>query len=264
MRRLRVGLDSDTGSTPTDEHLAMTALLTRTLLEVARRHQDDLPGLTESCQDDVLVICGGTTRRASGWFQAGAWRYDNRPVHEVFLNADRQTSHSAASPAEDVLTTLLHEACHTWANAEDIKDTSRDGRYHNHHFAEIALQIGLEVERDPTIGHRTPGLSKQGRFEYADLLTGLADGLTVIRESRPAKVSSGSGDGDTPIGSHVAATVPTNSSKYVFASCQCQAGRRRSVTIRVAAGLWRPGVIRCSACEAAFEESDDSRSPRAD
>jgi hypothetical protein len=113
------------GSTPTDQHLAMTALLTRTLLVVARRCQDDLPGLTESCQDDVLVLCGGTRRRVHGWFQAGAWRVGERQVHEMFLNADRHGAHPAVSPAEDILTTLLHEACHAWARTPTRSVTPR-------------------------------------------------------------------------------------------------------------------------------------------
>lgn len=244
-----------TGSTPTDEHLAMTGLLTKVLLEVARRRQEDLPGLTESCQDNLLVLCGGTTRRVHGWFQAGAWRYGDQPVHEVFFNADWRDADPHISEAEQVLVTIAHEAAHAYAQVHGIKDTSRDGRYHNRRFAEIVLAIGLQVEPDPVIGHRTPELSARGRIDYADLLAMLHDGLTLAREPRRTKVNLDR-DGETGNVQLGDSPEPNPSpSKYVFASCRCQAGRGRSVTIRVATGSWRLGVIQCRACGAAFEES---------
>ena len=240
---------------PTDAHQATIALLHGVLLEVAHRRQDELPVLVETLQDDVVVTSGGTTRRALGSFTEGAWRYGNRHVHELFLNADRRNSHPGISAAEDVLTTLLHEGCHVWAQAQGIKDTSRDGRYHNRRFAEIALSIGLAIARDAVIGHRTPSLSPWGRADYADLLLELERGLILAREPQPTERQGGdtkSGDQQTAVSSPAG---PPGSSKYVFASCRCQYGRGRAVTIRVAAGSWRPDVIWCSVCEAPFTES---------
>jgi len=60
--------------TPTDAHQAMLALLHRILVEAARRRQDELPGLVETLQDDVLLNAGETRRHALGWFAEGAWR----------------------------------------------------------------------------------------------------------------------------------------------------------------------------------------------
>jgi hypothetical protein len=145
---------------PAEAHRAMLALLHDTVVAAARKREDDLPGLVESLQDEVVLTTGGTSRPAYGWFAEGAWRYGDRQVHELFLNADRRVPHSAVSSAEDVLITLLHEACHVWAKANDVRDTSRDGRYHNRRFAEIAIAIGLRVDKDPVIGHRTPELTE--------------------------------------------------------------------------------------------------------
>ena len=47
------------------------------------------------------------------------------------------------SPRE-VLGTLLHEAAHALAHARGIKDTSRQGRYHNKHFKTLAEELGLD------------------------------------------------------------------------------------------------------------------------
>ena len=82
---------------PTDAHQATIALLHGVLLEVAHRRQDELPVLVETLQDEVVVTTGGTTRRALGSFTEGAWRYGNRHVHELFLNADRRNSHPGIS-----------------------------------------------------------------------------------------------------------------------------------------------------------------------
>jgi hypothetical protein len=239
---------------PTGAHQALLALLSRVLLEVARRRQDELPGLVETLQDDVVVTTGGTRRRVLGTFTEEIWRYDNRQVHEVFLNADRRDRYPGVSAAEDVLTTLLHEGCHVWAKANGVRDTSRDGRWHNRRFAEVALQIGLDVERDPVIGHQTPGLSVRGRTEYFDLLAELEQGLLLSRE--PQRQEPESDDEElTGQESPAAMTTSQQAAKYIFASCACRDGRGRKVTIRVAKGSWRPGVIRCEICQSPFQES---------
>jgi hypothetical protein len=237
-------------TSPTDAHQATVALCHRVLLECARRRQDQLPGLVETLQDQVVLTTGGTARRAYGWFIEDIWRFGDRRVHELFLNAHRHASDGRAeSPAEEVLTTLLHEACHAWAQANSLKDTSRGGQYHNRRFAEIALAIGLAVEPDPRIGHRTPGLAPWAQAEYADLLRELGHGLVLSWEpERRKRPTSGPQPDDG-----------SNPARYVFASCRCRNARGRTVTIRVASGSWRPDVIRCSICEAAFVESPTTR-----
>jgi hypothetical protein len=250
--------DSVFTDSPTEAHRAMLALLHDTVVEAARRRQDELPGLVETLQDDVVLAMGGTSRPAYGWFAEGAWRFGDRQVHEVFLNADRRPGHPAATPAEDVLVTLLHEACHVWAQLTGVKDTSRDGRYHNRRFAEIALTIGLAVEKHPVIGHQTPGLSSWARTDYSDLLGELECGLVLAREPELPELVGAEPDTDDETGDDdVSGTSGTTAppTKYVFASCQCRDARRHLVTIRVAKGSWRPGVIRCGECQAPFTES---------
>jgi hypothetical protein len=103
------------------------------------------------------------------------------------------------------------------------------------------------------IGFRTPRLSGWGQDSYADLLLSLADGLTLTRASsfprRPASKQSSPGSGNPNL-----TTPGATSSKYVFATCRCQAGQARKITIRVAIDLWRPEVIQCNVCGTAFTE----------
>jgi len=53
---------------------------------------------------------------------------------------------ACAGVPRDVLGTLLHEAAHGMAATRQIKDTSRQGRYHNRRFAELAAELGITVE----------------------------------------------------------------------------------------------------------------------
>lgn len=247
-----------TGS-PTDAHRGMLALLHSTVVEAVRRREEALPGLVESLQDDVVLTTGGTSRPAYGWFAEGAWRYGDRQVHELFLNADRRAVPQSRAGAEDLLVTLLHEASHVWAQLSSIKDTSRDGRYHNRRFAEIALAVGLMVEKHPVIGHQTPALSPWARTDYADLLSELERGLVLAREPKSIAPVGGPSDPDDGADGGIdvsgSAGLPGSPVKYIFASCRCLDARRHPVTVRVAKGSWRPGAICCSVCLAPFMES---------
>ena len=253
------------GISPSEALQATLALFYRVLVEAASRRRDMLPGLVETLQDDVVVTAGGTTRPAYGWFAERVWRYGDRQVHELFLNADLRRPRRLALSAEDVLVTLLHEGCHVWAQANDVRDASRDGRYHNRRFAEIALAIGLAVERDPVYGHRTPSLLPWARADYAELLGELEGGLVLSRQQKLVQtVGTGAdlGGPEPTAGSSVGPSARPG--KYVFASCRCRDTRGRAVTIRVAMGSWRPGVIGCSLCAAPFTESltEDRQSHR--
>jgi hypothetical protein len=251
-------MDMAVGSIPTETYLRQIAVLSNVLLEAARRCADVLPGLYEVLQDNVVVTSGGTAKWALGWFQQAAWRHGERRLDEVFVNADRSRAHPGMMSAEDVLVTLLHEGCHVYAQANGIRDTSRDGRYHNRRFGELAVAIGLTVVPDPVIGHETPGLAASAYVKYADLLAELEDGLVLTRERVTVPKSSGGAvDGDIAI-STSSLTGVANSSKYVFACCRCAGARGNRITIRIARGSWRPQTIRCSACDAWFVESPSS------
>lgn len=169
---------------PTDAHQAMLALLHPVIVAVATRRQDELPGLVNLLKDDIVLTMGGAWRPAYHRLAERVWRCDDRRAHELFLNADRQELPPGVSEAESMLVTLLHGACHVWAQLRRIRDTSRHGRYHYHNeqFITIALTIGLAVEKDVTTGDRTLTLSSWARIDYVDLLTELEQGLVLIRE----------------------------------------------------------------------------------
>jgi hypothetical protein len=209
----------------------------------------------------VLLTAGGTSRKALGWFAEGVWcerstaesttDFDRR-LHEIFINADRRHAHPRVTAAEDVFTTLLHEACHAWARANDIQDISRQGRYHNKRFAEIARKIGLVAEPDSRIGHTTPCPSMWACAEYADLLAELEAGLVLAREPEWAKRQAGTDKANQPQSENDSDSVAT-SSQYISASCRCQVAGR-PVTVRIAKGYW-PRTISCHDCQNPFTQS---------
>lgn len=56
-------------------------------------------------------------------------------------------------PIENVVATLIHEACHLYAMQNNIKDTSNQGVYHNKQFKKIAEETGrLHVEKHEKYG----------------------------------------------------------------------------------------------------------------
>ena len=67
--------------------------------------------------------------------------------HEINLGAG-----TLARPIEEVCATLLHEMIHFYCYVHHIKDTSRNGTYHNQRFKNIAKTHGLLAEHHPKYG----------------------------------------------------------------------------------------------------------------
>lgn len=91
-----------------------------------------------------------------GYYAPSRWKDSDTPVHEVAV-----TSTSIRLGARNVLTTVLHEAVHALAKARGVKDTSRQGRWHNQKFVELAGEYGLvypyHYPDDDTVSPRKRG-----------------------------------------------------------------------------------------------------------
>lgn len=75
------------------------------------------------------------------------WHNDEQATHELNVSADYLTR-----PVEDIVSTLIHEACHLYAMQKGIKDTSNHGIYHNKRFKALAEERGLIIARHPKYG----------------------------------------------------------------------------------------------------------------
>jgi hypothetical protein len=127
--------------------------------------------------------------------------------------------------AVDVLGTLLHEAAHGLADARSVKDTSRQGRYHNLKYAHLATELGLDVTCDPTTGWSQTTIPDQLAAVYADVLADLAAALVLWRYAEQQR--------------------PTSTSSRNLLACACPCGRK----LRVARQTLEQAPIVCGACE---------------
>ena len=79
-----------------------------------------------------------------GHHAPGRWHIGTGQRAEIMISGEglRRTP-------RDVLGTLLHEAAHALAAARGIKDTSRQGRYHNTNYKLLAEELGIDRHLRP-------------------------------------------------------------------------------------------------------------------
>lgn len=143
-------------------------------LSAIKRHNPNVPS--------ALAVIIAEKKGAHGTFTPDSWQdnageHSGSARHEIKLNPV-----SFSLGAEQVLTTLIHECGHALAHATGIKDTSRQGRFHNTKFREIATKMGLVTEEDSSIGTRTPDMMDSTKALYAKEIAIIADALTTFRK----------------------------------------------------------------------------------
>ena len=199
---------------------ALLAALEQAWAAIAARHRD-LPAAH-------IVVAQGSGPHGGlvlghlapdRWQPSGQGEPDTL-VHELLVGGE-----GLARGATDVFTTVLHEAAHAVAIARQIADTSRDGRYHNDRYRQLAEELGLIVQRSRHLGWNTTTLAPATRQRYAPQIAAIDAAITRHRLPEPSLRA----------GRNLAA-----------AACRCP---RR---IRVAAGTLLAGAITCELCGEAF------------
>lgn len=127
-----------------------------------------LQKVTPDLPDVVLIVGSGAASGEWGHTWADRWVEGHPPTEddgaslavnpdtrktEVFMSGER-----LACGARLTLQTLAHEAAHVLARVRGIKDTSRQGRYHNREFVKLAGLYGLAYP-EGTPGHQVIGFS---------------------------------------------------------------------------------------------------------
>jgi SprT-like family len=130
-------------------------VLEATWMEIRRRNPD-IPAV-------VIIIASGTHRKHPrfGYHAPGRWNVAGEQRTEIMISGEGLRR----SPA-DVLATLLHEAAHALAHARGIKDTSRQGRYHNKHFKTCAEELGLATDHDDRNGWAASTITPAAQAAY--------------------------------------------------------------------------------------------------
>jgi DnaJ domain len=188
-------------------------------LEIRRWHPEIPPA--------VIIIASGTDGKNPRWghHAPGRWNVAGQQYAEVMISGEGLRR----SPNE-VLGTLLHEAAHALAHERGIKDTSRQGRYHNKHFKTCAEQLGLAVIHDDRNGWAVTTITDVTKITYARQLRDLTDAMTLWRH------------GETTTG-----PATRRNTNLIAAACPC--GR----SIRVAASTLAEAPITCQACDQDFQ-----------
>ncbi|MEC3952901.1 hypothetical protein VMT65_07655 [Nocardia sp. CDC153] len=181
--------------------------------------------------DVVLTVGAGSTGGSDltlGHFAPNRWVRGEYELHELFVGGE-----GLRRGAIDVLGTLLHEAAHGIAVVRGIKDTSRQGRWHNERYRELGKELGLDVARHPKIGWSITTVPDMTRECYRDELDELAFALVAYRRHEPDRRGG-----------------RKSNNNGVSAECDC--GRR----IRVSRTVYDAGPISCGLCGGPFIESD--------
>ena len=206
-----------------------------------RRHHPEVP-------ETFTMVAPDVRGRALAYFGPKRWKVGERTIGEIGLAADY-----LELGGTHTMESLLHESVHAACAALGVRDTSREGRYHNRRFAERAHGYGLIVERDKVVGHTTTGLTAEAASTYALEIAALDWVLGALYRLKAAKIppnaSGGIGGGDA------------RRSSYVSAICGCGPIRGRPRRLRMARREWDRGGVRCSICGCPFEEDglDESR-----
>jgi hypothetical protein len=179
--------------------------------------------------DAVLVVAsGGDAKRLHlGHFAPDRWQVNGTGRHEVLVGGE-----GLRRGPTDVLATLLHEAAHGLARARGVKDTSRQGRYHNRRYAALAAELGLTVTHDERIGWSHTTVPDATVAAYAAVVDEIRVALVLWRYL------------DQLAG-------PQPKSRNLLA-CSCPCGRK----LRAAKSTLADAPILCGACDGPFEPDD--------
>src|SRR5690554_3952869 len=223
--------------------------------DLIRANHPDLPA--------VVIVTGSGMVGPPRWghFRANGWteRAEKGAALDLAIGEMFVAGETLARGAAHTLETMLHEAAHVLAKVRGIKDTSRQGRWHNQKFRKLAEELGLEYPKEsahPQVGFSECLMTPGTREAYAQVIEDLdrAIRLTIaLPEFLAAAAEGGAGHGageDIHHGGRKprqpGATSTTNNLKAV---CGCPTPR----IIRASRKVLEEGDIVCGKCREPFE-----------
>jgi hypothetical protein len=189
---------------------------------------------------DVVVTHGqGSDQKGGlrfGHFAPARWQQGESQVHELFIGGE-----GLRQGPSMLLTTLIHEAAHGAARTRGVKDTSRQGRYHNTKYRAIAEEFGLAVNAcDPKSGWNWTELPDSTADTYTATLATLDTAIVAYRHNEAANPSR---------------TSNNNGVTLIFG---CARKIRASKTVHAA------GPINCGLCDQPFQAEDQDEDEQSD
>ncbi|HUM06366.1 MAG TPA: hypothetical protein VLT90_12955 [Terriglobales bacterium] len=198
----------------------------------------------------ILTVGSGTLGARKGivhlgHFAANRWQHtDDTKYPELFVGGE-----GLRQGAEELLSTLLHEAAHGVAHVRKVQDTSRQGRYHNDAYAKLAGEIGLEVNKDAKNGWNQTRVTDDIRADYAKEIALLGKALTAYRYNElEARNGGEKGDGEKGEGD--------GEEKKNSNNLKCVCGCEKPRIIRVSRSVLELGAIECRECGKDFAPAE--------
>lgn len=154
---------------------------------------------------------------------AKIWRRKEDSTYEMNIAAE-----VLDKELEEIIDTLLHEMIHLYCRMKGIKETSRNGTYHNGKFKELAERCGLVCVKT-AYGWNTVGKGNEKLIEYA-----LSKGWTEFRIGRglalPALIGT-SGSSSTTSTPGSTGRAPSSTRKYICPCCKMSVRATKIVNI---------------------------------
>ena len=153
-----------------------------------------------------------STAGAYGHVTTGkVWHNQETATHELNVSADYLTR-----PIENIVATLIHEACHLYAIQNGIKDTSNHGVYHNSRFKALAEERGLIISRHEKYGWT---ITEPSEETLNFCITYALEDILITRQ--PCFSLHGAGGSKTGNGGSVppAPRKPSSTRKYICPCC---------------------------------------------
>lgn len=208
---------------------------------IQQRHED-VPDVVVTLGAGSIGVARGTLKL--GHFAADRWNTDAGSSAELFVGGEGLQRGAGA-----VLATLLHEAAHGLAHTRKVKDTSRQGRYHNTRFKRLGEELGLVITQVDGIGWSGTDLRAETKDAYSSVIADLQGAITAYRHSEGYLPGLGPGDNGSDDdgegnGSGGSGRRPKNG---LVLACSCP---RR---LRMSASAAELGPVVCGVCGDDFE-----------
>lgn len=217
---------------------------------------------------DVMMITGvGIEGMGGKWghFRRESWNVKTgdrkTKIGEIFIAGE-----TLAKGGRKVMNTLTHEATHVLACVRGVQDTSRQHRYHNGKFREIAGELGMEytpASPDKTIGFSQVTLRAETVKAYEAIIEELdraiqADVALPFWMGGPEGGQDGNGDdnGEDEGGENVhGKRQPRDPGKPKTGNRKTVCGCEEPKIAYLSKKVIDLGVVQCKDCEELFREA---------
>lgn len=197
----------------------------------------------------IFTVYLNQARAVRGYYWQDSWRRVSKDGETRTWDEIHISSHLLAEGTTSVLRTLLHEAVHSLAVARKIQDTSRQNRYHNEKFKNLAVELGLQVHKPKKgedlwqYGWQTPGIEPDeitvGRWRKALVIL---DDAVLAAQDLPWMIQLGGA------GRHAPKRRTIKRTGLLKLTCGCGHIIRASTKVRDLA------IVGCEDCGELFDE----------